>query len=144
MERNGKVCGNCGSQMDDNATFCPKCGAGVNGQMQNQNQMPNQMNMNNMNPMFQQGMMGMQQPKKSAGLAIASMVLGIVSLVLGCCIPYVTFFTALVGLVMSGASLGMKMGGKGMAIAGLVCNIISLIPAVIVLLAFGGSITTLF
>lgn len=140
-----KLCGNCGGQMDDNATFCPNCGTNaggnVNGQIPKQFQMQNQMDTN---PMFQHQMMGMQQPEKSAGLAIASMVLGIVSLVVGCCIPYVTFFTALVGLIMSGASLGMKMGGRGMAIAGLVCNIISLIPALIVLLVFGDYLTTLF
>ena len=83
-------------------------------------------------PMYQQPMMP-QEPKKSAGLAIASMVLGICGLVISCCIPYVTFVMTLLAVILGGVSLAKQMGGKGMAIAGLVCGIIGLIPAVIVL-----------
>lgn len=82
-------------------------------------------------PVYQQPMMP-QEPKKSAGLAIASMVLGIISLV-SCCWPYVAIVLALLAVIFGAVSLAKKMGGKGMAIAGLVCGIIGLIPAVVIL-----------
>lgn len=70
-----------------------------------------------------------EQPK---GMAIASMVLGILSLVLSCCLPYVPFVLAVLSVIFASIVLSKKLGGKGMAIAGLVCGIISLIPAIIV------------
>lgn len=74
-------------------------------------------------------------PQGSKGLAIASMVLGIVALVFSCCLPVITYICALVGVVLGGVSLGKKKGGKGMAIAGLVCSIIALAPAVYITVA---------
>lgn len=71
---------------------------------------------------------------ESVGLAVASMVCGICSLVLACCVPYVPFILALIGVILGGVSLSGHRGGKGMAIAGLVTSIISLIPAVMVVL----------
>lgn len=63
-----------------------------------------------------------QQPK---GLAIASMVLGIVSLVLFC-IWWISIPAGVIGLILGGVSLATKKGGKGMAIAGLVCSIVGI------------------
>ena len=94
------------------------------------------MDMNGMNQM------AAPAPKKSAGLAIASMVLGIVALVLSCCVPVVTFICALLAVILGGVSLAKKMGGKGMAIAGLVCGIIGCIPA-LYMFAFGASLASL-
>ena len=51
-----------------------------------------------------------------SGLAIASMVLGIVALVMACCFWFISVPFA-----------GQKPG-KGMAIAGVVCSIVSLVP----------------
>lgn len=84
----------------------------------------------------------MQQAKPSAGMGIASMVLGICSLVLSCCLPYVPFFLALVAVILGGVTLAKKKGGKGMAIAGLVCGIIALIPSLIVLIG-GAALTSM-
>lgn len=69
----------------------------------------------------------------SSGLAIASMVCGIISLTVSCCIPYLPFALSLLAVVFGSVSLGKHMGGKGMAIAGLVCGIIGLVSAVIIL-----------
>lgn len=80
-----------------------------------------------------------ENTRGGAGLAIASMVLGIISLVFGCCFPYVTFFTAVLGVIFAGIALAKHTQGKGMAVAGLVCSIISLVPAIIIL-ATGASI----
>jgi len=81
----------------------------------------------------------MNESNGGAGLAIASMVLGIVALVFSCCIPYLPAVLALIGVILAGVSLSGGKPGKGMAIAGLVCSIISLVPTVIVIVA-GASI----
>lgn len=80
------------------------------------------------------------EQKKSVGLAVASMVLGIVSLVFACCIPYVPVIAAIVGLILGIVSLKKNAGGKGMAIAGVVCSIIALIPAVLIIAGVGSAI----
>jgi hypothetical protein len=69
-----------------------------------------------------------------SGLAIASMVLGIVALVLSCCFYYISIPCAIVGVILGAVALSKKTAGKGMAIAGLVCSIISIIPAVLVII----------
>ena len=83
---------------------------------------------NPMNPMGppQMGPPGAPQGPKNSGLAIASLVTGILSLFPGCCCGFVGIPLALVALVMGiisiqqiNASAG-QMGGKGMAIAGTV------------------------
>ena len=86
--------------------------------------------------------------KKSKGLAIASMVIGIVMFVLGCCIFSVlavmtSTFTMLVPAVISllGVIFGImalvnKLGGKGMAIAGIVLNILSFFSCLYMLVSF--------
>ena len=84
-------------------------------------------------PMYQQPMMP-QEPPKSVGLAVASMVLGILALLLSCCVPYLPILLALLAVVLGAVSLAKKMGGTGMAVAGLVCGIIGLIPAVIIII----------
>lgn len=66
------------------------------------------------------------------GFAIASLVLGIVSLVLGCCAYGLTTISSIVGLVLGiiflkkNQHLG-KYDGKGMAIAGIICSAIGLL-----------------
>lgn len=89
------------------------------------------------------GMNMQAAPKKSAGLAIASMVLGIVALVLSCCVPYLPIVLALLAVILGGVSLANKMGGKGMAIAGLVCGIIGLVPAVVVVVSGAALVSSL-
>ena len=63
---------------------------------------------------------------QSSGLSIASMVCGICALVFTCCIPYVPQILGILGVIFAGVSLSKHMGGKGMAIAGLVCSLIAL------------------
>lgn len=83
-----------------------------------------------------------QSEKK--GLAIASMVLGICSIVPGWCIPYLPFVLGLIGVILGGVSLAKKQGGKGMAIAGLVTSIISLAIYVILLVFVGATASAIF
>ena len=69
----------------------------------------------------------------TSGLAIASMVLGILSLVVSC--------FGVVGIICG--ILAVIFGGKGMAIAGLVCGIIALIPSIIVISTVGSIVDAL-
>lgn len=85
--------------------------------------------------------------KKSKGLAIASMVIGIVMFVLGCCIfVYVAMFTSnfamlvpavisLLGTILGIMSLVNKLGGKGMAIAGIVLNVLTFFATLYMLMS---------
>ena len=72
-------------------------------------------------------------PPQSIGLSVASMVLGIISLVIFC-FWYISIPLAIIAIVLG--VIGMKSGGKGMAIAGLVCGIVTI--ALVVLLLIGG------
>lgn len=48
------------------------------------------------------------EEKQSNGLAIASMVLGIVSLILTCILPYVSWVLAIVGIVLAAIVLLLR------------------------------------
>jgi hypothetical protein len=77
------------------------------------------------------------QTAPTNGLGVAGFVTGLLGLVL-CWVPWLGILLAGVGIVLSGIgiSTGKKKGMSiGLAIAGLVCGIIALIPAVIVLVA---------
>lgn len=79
------------------------------------------------------------QATNSNGMAIASMVLGIISIVFNCCFAWVSFPCSIISLILGGISLSKKQGGKGMAIAGIVLSILSLIGAIVVI-AMGGAL----
>lgn len=71
-----------------------------------------------------------QQGGESKGLAIASMVCGIASIVILCFNGYIAIAAAIVAIVLSVLSK-KKIGKNGMATAGLVCGIVSLVIFVI-------------
>lgn len=87
---------------------------------------------------YGQPMVYSQAQAPTHGPAVASMVLGILSLVLW----YFGIVTGIIGLVLGASSLkqcqpnGPK-NGRGMAIAGITCSIIALSLWLIVLLAIG-------
>lgn len=78
----------------------------------------------------------------SKGLSVASMVLGIIGLVLFC-VPILNLVLGLLGLILGGASLVKKAAGKGMAIAGLVCGILATLWGVYYLICYGLVLGTL-
>ena len=71
---------------------------------------------------------GMEAENKGGGKAIASLVLGIVGL-FAWLIPLIGFPVTIVGLIMG--VLSMKSENRGMAIAGLVLNIIFLVVTIV-------------
>ncbi|MBI3409678.1 MAG: DUF4190 domain-containing protein [Planctomycetes bacterium] len=72
-------------------------------------------------------------PQPSAGLSIASLVLGIVSLVLFC-IWWISGPCAILAIVLG--AVGRSKGGKGMATAGMVCGIAAIGLAILVVAGF--------
>ena len=72
-----------------------------------------------------------QPVQEKKGLSLASMILGIVSL-LAWCLPILGFPVCITGLILG--IIGIKKGGKGMAIAGIIMCAITL------LLTLGNSI----
>lgn len=73
------------------------------------------------------------QGGESKGLAIASMICGIASIVLLCVQGYVALAAAIAAIVLAVVS-NKKIGKNGMAIAGLVCGIVTIALFVIVLI----------
>ncbi len=63
-------------------------------------------------------------PGDRRGLAIASLVLGLVAL-LGCCVPFVVFPAGAAALVMG--VMSVKSSAKGFAVAGIVLGVIALL-----------------
>ncbi len=80
-------------------------------------------------------------PQPGNGLAVAALVLGIISLVL-LCIPYISIPCGILGIVFG--AIGCKRtragaSGGGMAKAGLTCGCISVgLAVLLVVLAFAG------
>ncbi len=73
------------------------------------------------------------EKRPGSGLAVASMILGIIALCLGVCWYYISIPAAVLSIIFAAVTLGGHRGGKGMAIAGLVCSIVSLVPAIIII-----------
>lgn len=70
------------------------------------------------------------------------MIFGILSLVI-CWTGAGGIICGILAVIMGGAAMGTKKGGKGMAVAGLVCGLIALIPSII-FIAFVGNFLSIF
>lgn len=68
-------------------------------------------------------------PKKTDPLAIVSLVLGIASIVMGCCIPILSIALGIGGIICS--VMSSKKQKSGLATAGIVCSIIGIVVGVI-------------
>jgi hypothetical protein len=90
-------------------------------------------------PYSQQGQV---LPMRTSGMSVAGMVLGILTLV-GFWIPIGSVILGVIAVALSGAGIAQtgKPGysGRGMAVTGLVCGIVGLIPSVIFMIAFIGA-----
>lgn len=80
------------------------------------------------------------QTNQGSGFSIASMVLGIVSIVFSCCLWYIALPCGVVGLVLGVLSLRDKKPGRNTAIAGIVMCIVSLALAVVAII-FAGALS---
>ena len=115
------VCRNCGAQLPENATFCQNCGTATQ---------PAQPQYQPVQPQYQpvQPIPVAPVTVPGKGQGVASMVLGIISLVLFC-IWYIALPCAIISLILGavGSSNAKKAGMKnGMATAGIVMSCIAL------------------
>ncbi len=80
-------------------------------------------------------------PEGSVGMAAASMVLGIIGLLISCCLYPITVILAIIGLILGAVAIKKGPAGRGMAVAGVVLSLISLAFAVllIILTAIAGT-----
>lgn len=109
------ICRNCGTDCPNGTPVCPRCGAQLMAPTPGYYPQP-------------------QVPGK--GMGIASMVLGIISLVLFC-IWYLAIPCAIIGVALggAGASKAKEVGAKnGMATAGITCSCIALGIAILFLI----------
>lgn len=106
-------------------------------QYNNQNQYSNQDPYNN--PYYSQPVAA-QPVNKTPALAIVSLVMGILSIVLGCCYGIGIIF-AVAGIVM--AVIANKGQKSGVGIAGLVCSIVGAVFSVIMIVYFAAVINVL-
>lgn len=160
-------CGKCGKENKEEAMFCFNCGASlgkvpvpptpVKGDESSEKEKHinkesvrekastdnNSGNVNNITISMGESKHSHSSSGNGEGMAIASMILGIVALVVSCCFYYVSLPCAIISVVLAAVSLKGKRGGRGMAIAGLVCAIISLVPAMI-MISTGAAVISLF
>lgn len=150
-------CKKCGNQLADGAVFCPTCGAPTaNPTPQKVNQQPAQPQYAQppqppvyQQPVYQQPPVYVQpvyvqqppkpaakKPKPSNAVGMAGFVLSLVSFVLGeffLVAPIIGFICSVIGV----AKRKNYDGGNGLAVAGLVINIIQIVFWLIILLVFG-------
>ncbi len=115
-------CPNCGTPVNENQSNCTSCGASLNAQSVGAGgQVPNP-------PYAPQTIPVTNTKTPGLGLAITSMVLGIVSLVLFCAV-WLAIICAIVGVTLGGIALwkAKQVNAKsGMAVAGIACSCVSL------------------
>ncbi|MBR6329442.1 MAG: DUF4190 domain-containing protein [Lachnospiraceae bacterium] len=87
-------------------------------------------------PPYQQPYPGVET-KREGGTdqAVASMILGILSLIFACCVPVIPLVCAIISIVFAVVVIKEERPGKGMAIAGLVCSVCTLLLGSVVLFA---------
>ncbi|MCR5305897.1 MAG: DUF4190 domain-containing protein [Oscillospiraceae bacterium] len=73
-------------------------------------------------------------PERHAGFSIASLVLGIVSM-LGFCLCCVHIITAPLAIIFGSVSLAKKRDGKGLAITGVILGVLSIVMSVALLIS---------
>ena len=122
-------CRKCGREIPDNAVMCGYCGTPTNPD----------------NP-YTYGGAPQNMDGVANGLGIASMVLGIVAILMACCTggKWLTILVAVAGLVLGILSLQKAKDGnsKGMAIAGVVCSILALLMKLVLLVLLGAGIAS--
>ena len=115
-------CNNCGAEATDAKGFCTKCGADLS-QSKPGAGVPNQQSPDQRVPAG-------QQVARTSGLGVASMILGILGLIF-VWVPVLGLLFALLAVIFGGVSLSQTgkdptLQGRGMAVAGTICGVITL------------------
>ncbi|MCM1282426.1 MAG: zinc-ribbon domain-containing protein [Muribaculaceae bacterium] len=143
-------CKNCGNEIPDGANVCGYCGTPVTDAGNNQYQSPGNQYQNPGNQYQNPGMDYGAAPDNmdggATGMAITSMVLGIIALLVCCCVKWwwLTVGLAVVSIVLGALALNRHTTGKDMAIAGIVCSGIALVLKLIVVLIGAAALSAMF
>lgn len=124
-----KNCTYCHEMLEDDMQFCPNCGAPV----------PKPETVLNGEPTAQAGepvytavpVTPAEEPKKNNGLAIAGLVLGILSVCCCCANPLFSILAIVFGAIALSQIAKNDANGKGMAIAALIIGIATLVMFVV-------------
>lgn len=84
-----------------------------------------------------------EAPKQTNALAIVSLVMGILSIVLGCCTGWIGIIFSIAGIIC--AVFANKQGKTGLATAGMVCSIVGIVIAILITIVsviFGAALAT--
>lgn len=122
-------CRKCGREIPDDSVMCGYCGTPTNPD----------------NP-YTYGGTPQNMDEGANGLGIASMILGIVAILLACCAggKWLTFLVAAAGLILGIIALQKPKYGssRGMALAGVICSVVALLMKIIVIILLGVGIGT--
>lgn len=123
-------CAKCGKQIPENTKFCVNCGEPVGQDNQShqvigQSGQPNQVIINTGNG-------------QGSGLAVASLVCGILSMVF-CCVSFLGLILGVLAVVFGVIVLVSGSNGKGMAIAGILTGSIGFV----IIMVAGASIASM-
>lgn len=154
------ICKNCGAELSDGTKFCTSCGQKIEVENEYFNVGPEpsapvvespykeeSVNGNdskaeeyNENDIYGSQMNSVDDKSNNLVLAIISLVCGILS-ILCCCFGYLGLIFSLVAVALGIISLCLKHGGKGLAIAGIVCGGVGLALSIFIVAAIGLSST---
>lgn len=127
-------CSKCGAWIDNNAAFCPSCG---NIPAARQPVPVYQPVVHYVQPVQHYAQPVPRAPRKPMGLAVASLVLGLVCMVFGWCFLPVGIICALVGFILGLVSIIKRDDGRGMAVAGVILSAIFIALSVIFIITIG-------
>jgi hypothetical protein len=124
MGVNKMYCAKCGKEMDDNAKFCPACGADAGGDPAAYT--PASFDSSNSNSF------AAEEPQ-SSGTGVGAMVCGIIGIIL-CWVPIVGLVLGIVATVLGSKRNSLPADKRGMATAGFVLGIITLVIGIIMVI----------
>ena len=148
-------CEKCGAPLEDGVKFCPSCGAAIEvapestvtnveqpvytAEPENVTTVNGVPTNNNAGTVYHD-----EAPQAGKGLAIASMICGIASIVL-CCFTYFALILSIAAIVLGIVSKKKTTEGSGMALAGIITGAVGLLIALSFIIigavagaAFGG------
>ncbi|MCD7890088.1 MAG: zinc-ribbon domain-containing protein [Oscillospiraceae bacterium] len=125
-------CTNCGNEIPEGASFCSACGEKVHNEYVVQDEENGGYKGQHAGNPNSGDLLG-----AGNGLAIASMVTGICSLVLSCCAGTFSFILAIVSCVLGIYVIVKHNGSKAMAIAGIACSGVAILVAIISSILYG-------
>lgn len=130
-------CQHCGAHLPEDADYCPGCGVPLHAQ---EGQPAGQPPAEDRPADVYYGRSGSDKPVN--GMGLAGMIIGICGIFFSWA-PFFGAVLAIVGIILSGVGMAKHARYRlnGFAVAGLVLNIICLIPAVVSIATFAVAIT---